>query len=648
MPVQTTYPGVYVQELPSGTHSIAGVATSIAAFIGYLRRGPINTPVQVFNFGDFQRVFGGLDEESETSYQVSQFFLNGGTQAWVSRVVDAASPPAVPTVAVDGGSPSTSASALSPPAGGTTLTVSAASGGSWGENIFVTVDYLTPAGSLAFNLQASLYNMTSNGASLLQTTALNGVTMDPSQPNFILQKLQALSSSLIQIADSGPAVPFPSGTVLQFMTQSSAVTGAQLTVSVGAANSSSPPSVTVPLPPVLEFADFTGAVQSALAVAGAQLNLPALASAAVRPFFGWPGLPNPQASMIQIVMTDPTQAQNLIGFTQDNTTPSLFNQMQTNYQALQLSTTSSTPDGLPPTGIDIAGSSTARTGVYSLDAVGLVNILSVPDLRKMDTSDYLTSACALLNYALQRRAFAILDIPTLTASVSQIATWASATASFGPGVTNAAAYFPEMQVPDPLGAQPRQIGASGTMAGIYAATDTARGVWKAPAGIAAALAGVQQLAYVMTDQENGIINPMGINGLRTFPLYSNIAWGARTLAAINPANEDWKYINVRRLALYIEQSLVGGLQWVVFEPNGETLWAQIRLTVNSFLHPLFQQGAFVGSTPQQAYQVICDASTTTAEDMENGVVNILVLFAPIRPAEFVVISIQQMAGQSST
>jgi phage tail sheath protein FI len=267
----------------------------------------------------------------------------------------------------------------------------------------------------------------------------------------------------------------------------------------------------------------------------------------------------------------------------------------------------------------------------------------------MDVGDYLTAATATLNYAVQRKAFAILDMPDHVQYPSDAVAWATSTpATFGTGIISAATYFPQVQLPTPFSNQPLQIGASGTLAGIYALTDQNRGVWKAPAGISTPLAGVEALSYVMSDQENGQINPLGINALRTFPVYDNISWGARTLAAANIADEDWKYVPVRRLALYIEQSLIQGLQWVVFEPNDEALWAQIRLSVNSFLHPLYLQGAFVGSTPSDAYQCICDASTTTPDDMENGIVNILILFAPVRPAEFVVISLQQMAGQSSS
>jgi uncharacterized protein len=676
MPVKTTYPGVYVQEIPSGTHTIVGVATSVTAFVGYLRRGPINRAVQLLNFGDFQRVFGGLDDQSVTSFQVSQFFLNGGTEAWVTRVLDETQRPLAPAVDVacgpqGGGTGSKPGSA--PPVGTAVLTAEAANQGTWGQDVFIMVDYLTPPGSALFNLYATLYNFTSGAVAPVRTMALPGVSMDASQPNYILDVLQGISSTdtnLIKFDGQPPAAsppPFPSGTILAFVPQDKPLPSVTLSVSVtapgpdGKSKTSKPFDVAVG--PVQGLDSFVAAVQAALAVAGPQLGVPALSSATVRSFT-WPfplpppphqGSPAPEPGYVQVVLTDPTQHDTLVGITAKPATG--FTLVQTNYQALRLKMPTGAPkkpDGAIPRGIDIAGNATNRTGIYALEALSIVNILCAPDLRDLSTPgqlspDYLTGATALLNYALLRRAFAILDLPSDVKTVPLAAAWASANpAKFGRGIISAAAYYPEPQIPDPFGTQLRSLGASGTMAGLYAATDLARGVWKAPAGITAALAGVQQLAYTMTDQENGILNPMGMNALRTFPVYGGVSWGARTLASPNPASDDWKYINVRRLALYIEQSLIRGLQWVVFEPNDETLWAQIRLTVNGFLHPLFQQGAFAGSTPSQAYRVVCDASTTTFEDMDNGVVNVLILFAPAKPAEFVVISIQQMAGQSSS
>ena len=189
---------------------------------------------------------------------------------------------------------------------------------------------------------------------------------------------------------------------------------------------------------------------------------------------------------------------------------------------------------------------------------------------------------------------------------------------------------------------------SGVVAGVYATTDSARGVWKAPAGTAATLAGVQSLVYKMNDSENGLLNPLGLNCFRTFPVYGSVLWGARTLVGADAMTNQWKYVPVRRTALFIEESLYRGTQWVVFEPNDEPLWAAIRLNVGSFMQNLFLQGAFQGTTPTQAYFVKCDSETTTQADIDLGIVNILVGFAPLKPAEFVVIQIEQISGQTAT
>jgi phage tail sheath protein FI len=185
------------------------------------------------------------------------------------------------------------------------------------------------------------------------------------------------------------------------------------------------------------------------------------------------------------------------------------------------------------------------------------------------------------------------------------------------------------------------------MAGVYARTDATRGVWKAPAGTDAALRNAR-LAVTLSDPENGSLNPLGINVLRNFPIFGNVSWGARTLQGADQQASEWKYIPVRRTALFIEESLFQGLKWVVFEPNDEPLWAQIRLNVGAFMHSLFRQSAFQGTTPSEAYFVKCDKETTTQADIDRGVVNILVGFAPLKPAEFVVIKIQQIAGQLET
>jgi phage tail sheath protein FI len=152
----------------------------------------------------------------------------------------------------------------------------------------------------------------------------------------------------------------------------------------------------------------------------------------------------------------------------------------------------------------------------------------------------------------------------------------------------------------------------------------------------------------LTDPENGQLNPLGVNCLRALGPAGRVIWGSRTLRGADQLADEWKYVPVRRTALFIEESLYRGTQWVVFEPNDEPLWAQIRLNIGAFMHNLFRQGAFQGTTPKDAYFVKCDKETTTQNDINLGIVNIIVGFAPLKPAEFVIIKLQQMAGQIET
>jgi phage tail sheath protein FI len=191
------------------------------------------------------------------------------------------------------------------------------------------------------------------------------------------------------------------------------------------------------------------------------------------------------------------------------------------------------------------------------------------------------------------------------------------------------------------------VGPSGAMAGVMARIDGTRGVWKAPAGTEADLRGITGLEYRFSDGENGVMNPKAVNTIRIFP-DGVVSWGARTMDGDDGFGSEYKYIPIRRLALFIEESLYRGLKWVVFEPNDEPLWAQIRLNVGAFMNGLFRQGAFQGQTPKDAYFVKCDSSTTTQNDRNLGIVNIVVGFAPLKPAEFVVLTLQQMAGQIQT
>ncbi len=278
----------------------------------------------------------------------------------------------------------------------------------------------------------------------------------------------------------------------------------------------------------------------------------------------------------------------------------------------------------------------------SLDNVEIFNLLLIPGV-----SDNLVVSAALA-FAETKRAFAILDPPPLApangaGSIDKLMT------SF-PQSQNGALYFPYLTTTDPVTTNPIAMPPSGYVAGVYAQTDATRGVWKAPAGIATNLLDTTGpvASGVMNDMQQGVLNEASVNCLRQFASIGTVVFGARTLVAANLAYQQSKYVPVRRMTLFIEQTLLANLKWVVFEPNDEPLWLAIRSSIEAFLLSLFNQQALQGSTPSQAFQVKCDASTTTADDQANGVVNIVVGVALLKPAEFVVIKIAQIAGQTAS
>lgn len=279
----------------------------------------------------------------------------------------------------------------------------------------------------------------------------------------------------------------------------------------------------------------------------------------------------------------------------------------------------------------------SKGGLYLLDNIDLFNLLCVPGETNPAT------LLALQKFCRYRRAFLIADCPQESRFEDLI---------YGPGnivgedSSNCAFYFPWVLAPDALdGNAPREFPPCGFVAGIYARTDELIGAWKAPAGVQAKLFGSTGVAAEkkLTDNENGILNPKAINCIRTFTTYGTVVWGARTLHGSDQFQSEWKYVPVRRMSLFLEESISRGLQWVVFEPNGEPLWVQIRLNVENFLYGLFREGALQGRTPSEAYFVKCDRSTMTESDINNGIVNIVIGFAPLKPAEFVIIRLQQLA-----
>ena len=279
----------------------------------------------------------------------------------------------------------------------------------------------------------------------------------------------------------------------------------------------------------------------------------------------------------------------------------------------------------------------ARTGLYALDRAAF-NLLCIPPYRPssdLDVADWETAA----QYCLQRRAFLIIDAPAAW-TIEDAARKAAAfrlTAR-----QNAALYFPRIIAKNPFASGALTPHAPcGVVAGIISRTDAARGAWKVPAGLEAVVKGAAGLSGHANDAATERLTASGVNALREFPGKGIVVWGARTLASTDAASE-WKYVPVRRLALYLQESILRGTHWAVFEPNNEKTWGRIRDQVANFLNELFRRGALQGARPEQAFFVRCDAATTTQSDIDNGRIILEIGFAPLKPAEFVVFRLQQI------
>ncbi len=630
MPVQPTYPGVYIEEIPSGVRTITGVATSIAAFVGYTGKGTPDKAVTITSFADFERQYGGLDRESPVSYAVRQFFSNGGTQAVIVRVATGYASPA--WVLQD--------------ETGRVLDITSSSPGAWGNSLRITVDHekaRNPDGE--FNLIVS--QLQSDGTTLVPLETHRNLSMDQNSANYV-ESVVNNASATIRVARPG---------ALTFSTSGFAVSGAitfplnpSNTTIGGTINGTTPFSLTLTDTPWSTIGELVTAATNAIAASSLAGFLAASDSGA-----------DGGAGSGHLKLTSATDGESssvviaggAFGGLAATIRMGLANggrEFPGNAEhrpsvGSNLEPRTSGVDGSRGGPAALLGNEATKKGMYALLDTDLFNILAIPEtLDITDEAQAASVIAAAVALCEAKRAFYIVDAPA-GKTLSNIATWANGVSQS----RNAATYFPPVRISDPLdGFRPRVMAPSGTLAGVYARTDATRGVWKAPAGTDATLNGVIDLALLVNDPESGQLNPKGVNVLRSFPAFGRVVWGARTMKGSDAQADEYKYIPVRRLALFIEESLYRGTQWVVFEPNDEPLWAQIRLNIGAFMQNLFRQGAFQGTTPAVAYFVKCDRETTTQNDINLGIVNIHVGFAPLKPAEFVVIKLQQMAGQIAT
>jgi phage tail sheath protein FI len=630
--VQVTYPGVYIQERASGVRTITGVATSIAAFVGYTRKGVPDKAVAITSFSDFERGYGGLDHDSPLSYAVRQFYANGGSQALIVRVAS---------------SFASAAFVLNDDAAAPVLDVTAASPGSWANSLRIAIDRTAVRNPDAeFNLVVQ--QLGSDGVTLQTLETHRNLNLDANSPQYAVSVVNGASATVtlarraLAFADAGFAV----GTDTSALAWP--IDPAARTIS-GVLDGTTPFTLAVGAGPFADLAAVITAVTAAITAAG----VVGLAASET----GADGTAGTDHLMLASATPGESSAVTIGGGSFGGLAALLglglanggreFTGSAGHRPAVVAAPLPApgTPgvDGVRAGAVELVGSPLAKTGMQALLDTDLFNLLVIPETFDMTDAQAAAVIASGVDLCEQRRAFYILDAPA-GKTLANIATWAN-------GVTqtrNAAVYFPPVRIADPLdGLRPRAMPPSGTLAGVYARTDATRGVWKAPAGTDATLNGVIDLGLPVSDLENGNLNPHGINVLRSFPAYGRVVWGARTTRGSDAQADEYKYVPIRRLALFLEESLYRGTQWVVFEPNDEPLWAQIRLNLGVFMNGLFRQGAFQGSTPQEAYFVKCDKETTTQADRNLGIVNIEVGFAPLKPAEFVVITIQQVIGDLS-
>lgn len=807
--INPTYPGVYVQEKASGARAIAGVATSITAFVGTTRRGQLNTPTRIFNLRDYERHFGAGDSASFTEEQIKLFFDNGGTEAWITRIAKDAEAASVDVENEEGDA---------------VLRFTAREVGVEGNNIRVEVDYSTLQPEATFNVRIYRRITNSNGTiSIENTETYSNLSMDPEDGKYAVTNINN-SSSLVQVEDitSGSATPMDashslSGLLLpdddgdlvdtvtdkfsgnptgQFVLRiddnapvtivvslpaspaalltnisdaldtgisslglsntvnctynSDVSTGRMIHISVDDARISITPAanndIAAPLMlgasqgglEVSRFANLRPAASCYVArpytISGtapdftplislfetdkADLNAFALTdSSSFSPHsFGGITYSNAAGNMLVGNQFDPSTNPN------DHSLGALVN-LKENLNTIATVISNNTSQQWeaevhgfrlilkPLFGMENAGvNASLTTADYDIEAGGnifdgtltpqntqsymlgkvigsigaepyqsghqegidgvlptdseyrdafgviekevdLFNLMVLPRAQATDGTQSDSQRKSAFNIAssfcAKKRAFLLVDPPSDNGpnkwtDSSKTSTGVDAL-RIGLETRNSAVYWPRLKKANGSFQDP-----SGAMAGLISRTDSSRGVWKAPAGVEATLRGVSGVEYPMSDPDNGVINPKAVNALRVFP-DGVLSWGARTLIGFNDSgNIDDKYIPVRRTMLYIEESLYRGLRFAVFEPNDEPLWSQIRLAAGSFMNTLFRQGAFAGQKASDAYYVLCDATTTTETDKNLGIVNVVVGFAPVKPAEFVVLTVTQIAGQIQT
>jgi hypothetical protein len=621
--VSVTYPGVYVQEIPSAVHTIVGVPTSVAAFVGAADRGQTDEAWRVDSWTAYARHFGSLDRQYPMSWAVYLFFLNGGATAEVVR-------------AGTGGA--SAAFEL-----GVGYGLEASSPGPWGNRVRVGYDHQGVDPVRQFNLTV---NEVAEDGQVLTTEVFR--SLDASTFVKTVQRSTLVRPRSGEEAAARGVLPERLEEALQAQAEAAGVEGtAAAKVRADDARAAADKASTEAKASADAAKAAADKAKAAADKAKEAADKPAddpgkkaaeAASDAAEKDAAAAALASTAASQVAAEAVNKAAAAAIKASTAPGS------------GAVTVEVSPATAGTSPVVSWDAVGGTVARDaggGIFALASVDIVNMLCVPTTPPGYTAEELSSA---VGFCREHRAVLIADPPeawtTPTELTYELITGPAAPVPSGRDASYAAVYYPNLTVTDRAG--DFELGPCGAIAGVWAATDAARGVWKAPAGTQATVLGTKGFSRFVDDAKSGVLNRQGVNALRAKPLYGPVVWGARTAAGADENANEWKYLSVRRTALYIEESLRRATQWAVFEPNDEPLWSSLRLNVGVFMHSTWRAGAFQGTTPAEAYFVKCDKDVNPQAQVDLGIVNIVIGFAPLKPAEFVVISIQQLAGQLET
>jgi len=621
--MEILHPGVYIQEIPSGVRPIEAVSTSTTAFLGKAEKGPLDRAFMVTSFTEFQAVYGGFLNDSFLAHAALQFYNNGGKRLYVVRVANNA-------VTAD---ISLNDRKVAPTK---TITIAANSAGKWGNDLDVEIANGSRDSANEFRIVVRV------GGLALET--FDDLSIDPEAPNFVDNVVGAKSQMIRATVDLANNSTVPGTSVSGATPATSLSDKRKLTINID-----NDGARTIELTGAVgTLAEIGAALQTAVrALTPLRSSTPAAAysnfavSTAGSIYTLTSGSTGKRSSVVVSNAPSENAATLLkLGRTSggvETTGAAVLRPANGSYHvgdntvggAVQAVTLGS--DGGTPQQPDY------ETSFNLLNPVRDVNLIAVPGIG----TAVMVSFGA--NYCEQRMdCFFIGDMSVIDDTKEEAQTFVTNVTKKS---SYAAVYFPWLKATDPTGvsSDPIALPPSGYVAGMYAKIDAKRGVWKAPAGTEANIGGAVGLMKNIIDAEQDTLNPIGVDVIRSFPASGIVIWGARTLAT--QSNPEYRYVPVRRTAIYLEQSIYNGIQYAVFEPNDEDLWSSLRLNINAFMLLQFRNGAFQGRTPNDAFFVKCDNQTTTQADIDAGIVNILVGFAPLKPAEFVILKLTQKSGQ---